>query len=241
MSKTNTDLLKEIKNVFKSQINNEMEYVTLYDVSKLLKYTNIECELIKRRWEYYFDNIVKSQFGEDSSVICHDFDYRNKILKISFKKQLTSSYEEIDLAKHNGELFVLKSRSCWSDEVFQTLSSDLSNLYDELLKFEAFKLTQPKNNIKPINSEFNVKINADGVIINNDEIELFVTNYDNDCKVKSSSNMVKQVLNETKDEIFKRIFIKISDCPVWMQSELQELRHNQLKNEKRKIKTNKES
>lgn len=57
--------------------------------------------------------------GKDSSLCCHDIDFENKTMHISFKKYKFSDYNEIYLTKQNDNLYVSKSSSSYTAEVFQ--------------------------------------------------------------------------------------------------------------------------
>ena len=56
--------------------------------------------------------------------------------------------------------------------------------------------------------------------------------YDYDC----NSNTVISTIQGKEDELFKRIFVKINDCPKWSQQLLYQIRQKQLKDELKKEK-----
>ena len=122
------------------------------------------------------------------------------------------------------------------------LCSTLSEMYDELLKYADYKdYKYTKNDIKPVNSNFSIKISNHGVwIIVKDftnkylkELELFAPSYDNGYELECNSSIINEAFNGKETEIFKRIFIKISDCPEWSQTMLYEIRQNQLAEEQK--------
>lgn len=238
-----TEILEEVKNVLLAQNIKDNDCISLYDVLMLLKKLNNEYDSVIRRYENRFDYIVKGRLGNSSSVRYHDFDYQKNILHISFSRYRSCSYGDIYFAKQNGDLYVAKSESYWTNEVFSVLSSTLSEMYDELLKYADYNDYHQfvKDDKKSVNSNFNVKISNHGVRIlvkdfNNrcmNELELFAPSYKSGYKLKCNSNIVNEAISGKETEIFKRIFVKISDCPEWSQTMLYEIRQNQLAEEQK--------
>lgn len=97
------------------------------------------------------------------------------------------------------------------------------------------------DDIKPVNSNFNVKISYHGVWVSVkdfankyvNELELFAPSYNNDYELECNSSIVNEAFNGKETEILKRIFVKISDCPEWSQTKLYEIRQNQLAEEQK--------
>lgn len=237
-----TEILEEVKNVLLAQKNKDNDCISLYDVLMLLKKFNNEYYSVEKRYKNRFNYIVKGRFDEYSSVCYHGFDYEKNILHISFRKYRISNYDDMYFAKQNGDLYVVKSEGCWTDEAFSALSSSLSEMYDELLKYadyRDYKFT--KNDRKPANSNFSIKISYHGVWIsvkdfNNrymNELELFAPSYKGGYELKCNSSVVNEAISGKETEIFKRIFVKISDCPEWSQAMLYEVRQNQLAEEQK--------
>lgn len=234
-----TEILEEVKKVLLSPKNKDNNCVSLYDVLILLKTYNNEYDSIEKRYENRLDYMVDNKIDDDSSVCFHDMDFEKKTIHISFRRYRSSDYDDIYFAKQNGDLYVVKSESCYTDEVFSALCSTLSEMYDELLKYADYKYT--KDDIKPVNSNFNIKISYHGVWITVEdfakkylkELELFAPSYKNGYELECNSSIVNEAFNGKETEIFKRIFVKISDCPEWSQAKLYEIRQNQLAEEQK--------
>ena len=95
--------------------------------------------------------------------------------------------------------------------------------------------SKSKNDVKSVNSKFDIDISQYGVKVlvkPNDKInkgfELFSPGYENKYLLKSNSNILNFALKGKEEEVLKRIFVKISDCPEWSQSMLYEIRQKQL-------------
>ena len=237
-----TEILEEVKKVLLSPKNKDNNCVSLYDVLILLKTYNNEYDSIEKRYENRLDYMVDNKIDDDSSVCFHDMDFEKKTIHISFRRYRSSDYDDIYFAKQNGDLYVVKSESCYTNEVFSALCSTLSEMYDELLKYADYKdYTKVKDDIKPINSKFSVKISNHGVYLSvkdfsnkyMNELEMFAPSYKNEYELKCNSSIVNEAFCGKETEIFKRIFVKISDCPEWSQSMLYEIKQNQLAEEQK--------
>ena len=51
--------------------------------------------------------------------------------------------------------------------------------------------------------------------------------------MKCNSSIVNEAFKNNEDEIFKRIFVRIEDCPEWSKKMLYEIRKNQLLEEQK--------
>lgn len=237
-----TKILEEVKKVLFSPKNKDNNCISLYDVLILLKKLNNEYDSIEERYENRLKYMVHNKIDDDSSVCFHELDFEKKMIHISFARYRSSDYDDIYFTKQNGDLYIIKSESYYTDEVFSALCSTLSEMYDELLKYADYKdYKYMKNDIKPVNSNFSIKISNHGVWITVEdftnkhlkELELFAPSYNNCYELECNSSIVNEAFNGKETEIFKRIFVKISDCPEWSQTMLYKIRQNQLAEEQK--------
>ena len=145
-------------------------------------------------------------------------------------------------AKQNEDLYVEKSESIYTYEVFSALCSTLSEMYDELLKYDDYKDSKyTKYDIKPVNSNFSIKIDYCGVCLfvkdySNKyvkELELFAPSYKDSYEIDCNSNIIAEAITGKETEILKRIFVKIDDCPKWSRDILYSFRQKQLEEERK--------
>ncbi len=231
-----TEILEEVKKVLLSPKNKDHDCISLYNVLILLRKLNEEYNATKEKYENKLANITENKMGKDSSLYCRDIDFENKTMHISFKKYKFNDYNEIYLAKQNDDLYVSKSSSIYTAEVFSVLCSTLSEMYDELSKYADFiNYKYIKYDKKAVNSNFNIKISYCGIWLSiknfpneSMKMELFAPSYSNNYKLNCNSSVVSEAFNGKEIEIFKRIFVKISDCPEWSQTILYETRQNEL-------------
>lgn len=242
---TNQKILEEVKDILNSENNKDNNCISLYEVSLLLKKLNNDYEMMKLSYESRCESIIKSTFSDNSAFVIYDFDYKNKLLRIGFAScYLHDDYGDIHFAKTNNDLYIAKSKCDHAEEVFTVLSSDLSKLYDEFMTFADYNDDDKSNfYIKPVNSRFCVEVSRFGVEIYVNsrtnlyqrDFKLFSSSY-GEYSIKCNSSIVNDAFKNNEDEIFKRIFIKIDDCPEWTKSTLYEIRQKQLAEEKKKEK-----
>lgn len=245
------EILDEIKNVLTMSENNDIEYVSLHDVIILDRKIESDYDSIEKKYSSILKNNLMNKFGSSSSICIHNFDYEKNLLHISFRRWNGNDYDDIYLTKTDGDLHVVKSESCWTDEVFSAISSTLSKMFDEYILYKEFKnWNRSKNGVKPINCNFFSDINCYGVSIYvpspsnrfQNEFKLFAPSYDPKYTTECNSSTVMDVIKGNESEIFKRIYVKISDCPLWMQGILYSERKKQVEEIKKaeKIRRQKE-
>lgn len=178
--------------------------------------------------------------NQNSRIIIYDFDFKTNELKIGFKEYGIGHYPAIRFTKTNNDLYMTKSESCFSEEIFPLLCSTLSELYDEIIKFSGFN-NDFRFDLSTINSKFHVKISSYEVQIFDTfntnkfkhDFELSSHNFENNGNyncICNSSTVIETIKGE-EAEIFKRIFVKIEDCAKWCQPLLYETRKIELQEE----------
>lgn len=233
----NKEILEEVAELFTQEKTKDTDCISLYDVVSLIKKFKNGYNYIKKRYQEHFDNILSGKYYNTSLVI-YDFYYEKKQLSIGFK--FWKDYETIVFTKQNDDLCVVESESPHSQEVLVLIGKGLSELYDELIKFSDFK-NQFAYNTKTLNSNFLVDISENGVDIYansqsnrfSKDFKLSSHSYKNGYDYKCNSTSVLTALQGKEDEIFKRIFVKIDDCPEWSKQTLYQTRQEQLAEEKR--------
>ena len=70
----------------------------------------------------------------------------------------------------------------------------------------------------------------------NPNFELTKKNYEDDYTYNCNSRIVLSTIKDQEDEIFKCTFVKIEDCPNWMQELLYQIRKEQIESKKKKRK-----
>lgn len=236
-------ILEAIKKVFLAPKNKNNDCVSLYDILFILKKMNMEYDSIINKYNNVLESIAHNKINCRSSVRILDVDTEKNIIRISFNRYGVNYWNDIYFTKQNGDLFFLKSEeSNHEDDVFFALSSTLSEAYEELSEYSNYKDNKySKNDIKAINSNFSIRISSNGVwLFANDlnnktinEFQLFAPSYKSGYELKCNSNIVSQEFYGKETDIFKRIYVKIDDCPECIRHMLRELREYQLAEEQK--------
>ena len=80
----------------------------------------------------------------------------------------------------------------------------------------------------------NIYINSSSNKFSKD-FEISFPSYKNGYNYKCNSSSVLTALRGKEDEIFKKIFIRIDDCPEWSKQTLYQIRQEQLAEEKEQL------
>lgn len=234
-----SEILKEVKNILVSELNKNDDCISLYDVAQLLRRKWNECDSDKDLSEEHLGYVIKSKYGSSSNIIIYDFDYNEEELNIGFK--YLNDYDKIVFAKNGEDLYVKKDESYRGKDILVLLGDDLSKLYDKFMQYKDVK-QQKSYKINAVNSNFLVDVSGYGASIFVGKPPFFILrefaldfpSYKDEYSYDCNSSIVISTLKGKEDEIFKRIFVRIEDCPEWSQLVLYEIRQNQLAGEKRK-------
>lgn len=234
-----TEILEEVKRVLTAPKNRDNNCVSLYDVAVLMSQMYYKYDSIKDNYESRIDSLIAQEFDSSANVVIYGFDYDNKELSIGFN-YVSDNYAKITFIKKDGDLYVSKSESWRDKEVLVAIGTELSQLYDQFIKFSEYK-GESNYGVKPVNSNFFVNISPYGVCIYTksmtnplmQDFELTFPRYDNNYEYDCNSTTVISAFKGKENEIFKRIFVKIDDCPKWSQPMLYEIRQNQLAEEQK--------
>lgn len=216
-------LVSEIKNIFEQELNNDSECISLYNVSILFKKREKEFEKLKSDIIHRHGNLLSC------------FDYNKDELHIGYIHKYRGIRNTTFSKKHK-ELFVRKRDGLISNKLLAQYGDELLKIYDGFLEYKDFH-KEKSTNIKTINTPFHVNINRWVVSIHTDDdiFKVSSLSYSDRYSYECNSKLVLSLFDGNEDELFKRIFVRISDCPEWCQSELYEIRRKQLE-DKPKIK-----
>ena len=228
-----TDILNEIEDILNNDINTKPNCISLYDVLLLIRKTNYNIGQLKKGYErqlnYNFHYVERYfKIGVD------EFDFVKDELKITYG--FCSKYgNSIIFLKENGDLFIKETDyHTMSHKIFSNLGDILLELYNNFENYRPF-YEEKKCNLRPVNSNFFIDIGRHGIKIKDNNNNFFgedftITAYPftNDYNNQINSHNILNVIAGHEDEIFKRIFVKISDCPEWSQPLLTEFRQRQL-------------
>ncbi len=236
-----SEILEEIEKILLTEKNKDENCISLYDISNLIKNTACNYDKIIDRYEKRCEFMLKSKISGLAMLKIDYFNYHKKELRI--RVNFSDDYDKITFCKSNGDLYISKSESHFDKAVFAVLSAELSKLFDELMSFSSYN-EETKYGLKAVNSNFLVNIYFFGVDIfvksptNSFMMDFMLSSYkySNNYRYDCNSSIVISAIKGKENEIFKRIFVKISDCPKWSQPSLYEIRQSQLIEEQKKQK-----
>lgn len=227
---SSTEILEEVKSVLVQDKCMDSDCVSLYDVISVVgsKHNDyIDREIEFERW-------LEVGMGEYSSwrlnpYSVKTFNYKNNELEVGY------DHDYATFIKVGQDLVIKQSKTWKAQDLLTKCGEEISKYYDRCLEYRDL-FEQSSKNIKSSNSNFLINID-------NDEISIFVKSqenrYRNDFELSAdvrkkeydyrcNSNAVISAFREKESEIFKRIFIRIDDCPEWTKSALYEIRQKQL-------------
>ena len=229
---TKNEILEEFKNILTSEKNINNDCISLYELSSVMNLLKEEYDKTIKSYKDNLDDLVYLNFGKYSSIILYGFNFSKNELKIGFSLNSNQDFNDIVLSKIQGDLYIKKTNSYSAKKVLASIGGVLSNIYDEYLKHPEYENFY--SIIKPVNSNFLVRIRQNGIsifinslenkYIKDFELSFNYNNYEYDC----NSYDIISTFKDNEEEIFKRIFVKIKELPEFLQSSIFEIRQKQL-------------
>lgn len=231
---TKTEILEEIRNVLLSEPNKDDDCISLYDVA----------QLIKRKREYY-ENIIESYERQltliskrnglvyTNIVVDNDFEDENKI-KIDFNTKYNNKLDNALFFKEDDDLYIIRPLIYDSQgkQILLILGNTISQLYDVVLQYNRI-FDYYVRDIKSMNSDVSVDIIGDSIDISfahdsEEKFKLELNNRSDQYEWRTNSYIIASTISESEHAIFKKVFVKIEDCPEWSRDDLYKIRKNQL-------------
>lgn len=230
---TKSELLREVKKVLEQEKCKDESSISLYDLSKLMEKKRDRDFKIREELCSKITNCSRVCFLADSMEVL--IVYHNSIGKD----------EKVYFKKIDGDLiivnkFIYHPISYTARYLLHEYGNEISGFYDKCIEnLNYYRYAMRWNNPKSVNSNFSVIIdNAYKDVTISDSNENFFSlrassslSYDYDCNC--NSNNIIDIIRGNEDELFKRIFVKISDCPEWTHEDLYGIRKEQLEEQQR--------
>lgn len=236
-------ILQEIKRILTSDENKDYDCISLYDVYKLIR--KIYKEQIKKE-DYYMDIIEKNYEYYHTCDIYDMYDIYSLILTFDYDKdelEISADDKPITFSKNYGELYLKSDESNTSlgKELLMEFRDVLSAAYDELLIYK--NIERDDSYVKPLDSMLSAYISSSVVRVytryhvKNCYIDLVKCSDlgKKECFVFCNLHDISNIVCGQENEIFKKLFVRIDDCPYWSRESLYEIRKKQLGEEKQKL------
>lgn len=252
---SNSEISKQVNEILASETSQDNNWVSLYDVATLIKKVADDYNKMKEQYYYFYStmNRMLDSKWKFTMVKLYGFDYDHNelIIRVNY---IGNIFDEIKFAKQDGEFFitqsatyngynedeqyVIKSKpSLYDEELLTSLGPELTNVYDQFLNYKDF-FKQHIYSIKAKNAKFLVDISDGGVSIEENSSEnnfrLSYLNVNNNYKYDGNPSLDLSSLQGNEEELFKKIFVDINDCPEWSKATIYEIRQSQLLEQQRK-------
>lgn len=217
------EILEKLKFILEEGKSKDENYIAIYDVINLVRAKHNECQSSDRNLYHRISALT----GLDYLYFDIDYDSENRYLIVSYH------CDKMFFTKQNDDLILVKSECYMAKDILGKCGKEISERYDKFIQDISF-YRDYMNNVQSINSDF--KINSDKYSIDikyNDSFTLSAMTYENKYEYDCNSNNVISVCRNKEDELFKRIFIRIDDCPEWSQAMLYKIRQNHLAEEQK--------
>ena len=192
-------------------------------------------DIIEKNYEYYHTCDIYDMYDIYSLILT--FDYDKDELEIS------ADDKTITFSKNYGELYLKSDESNTSlgKELLMEFRDVLSAAYDELLIYK--NIERDDSYVKPLDSMLSAYISSSvvrvytGYHVKNCYIDLVKCSGlgKKECFVFCNLHEILNVVCGQENEIFKKLFVRIDDCPYWSRESLYEIRKKQLDEEKQKL------
>lgn len=230
-------MLNEIKNILIHESCGDRDCVSLYDVLMIVKSRRNKYDVSKRSLKKHIDKKMGWTSSSFYSCYVSDFDFKDSELKIGF------DFKYVTFTKVDGDLVIKSSDTCLAQELLSKCGEKISDYYDSCFRYQSLFMQSSKN-IKSVNSNFLIDINDMEVSVSSNIEEmghihffkLFKNFKYNEYEYVCNSNTIVSAFRNNEAEIFKRIFVRIEDCPKWTTFLLYEIRKEQLEKEAKKDK-----
>lgn len=217
------EILEELKLVLEQGVNKDENSISIYNVINLIRNKYDECKSLDRNLYHRISALTDL----DYLFLDIDYDYENRYLIVSYH------CNKMFFTKQNDDLILVKSEYYKAKDILGKCGKEISERYDKFIQDISF-YRDYMNNVQSTNSDF--KINSDEYSIDikyNNSFKLSAITYKNEYQYDCNSNNVTSVCRDKEDEIFKRIFIKIDDCPEWTHKKLYAIRKEQLEEQEK--------
>ena len=220
-------ILEEIEKILLTESCVDPNLISLNHITSLIRQKNNEYKKIKEDYQIILENIIKSNIDQKYSLIIYDLYFNKEELVIGIKRNEKSDWEKISIKKNNNELYISWTTSYLGNIILEHLKTQLIELFNKIIEFQNFN-TENKN-ILALNTEFQIQINNYGVNLYKSEFSVRSRNYEHEYEYDYKDKELLELLSGKEDEIYKRVFVKITDCPYWMQETLTDIREKELK------------
>ena len=232
-------ILEEIKHILKYEDNKDESVISLYDLSILVRKENFNFN----RMAIINTNKEITDRCNNIRTIVNGFNYDTEELMLTL---IYDEHYKVNCTKENGKLNIKVLNNKKQFGFLNFHKKEISDIYDEFMKYKNY-MTERTLGCKSTNSSFLVNITSEEVSIftkkniDDDQFKFFLSSRNSDIKYVciTDSEHIKILITDIENKIFKNIYVKIENCPMWIQEKLNEINQRKLTDTKMKKKTKK--
>lgn len=223
-----------IQKVLASEPCLDPDSISLFEILSVFHEVKADKKRFREEVALQLNNKLKTVNNKYSVIIQENDDFTNEICVV-LKNTTTRERTRIYFEKNNGELVISRIKGyCKINNVLELMGAHVEELYDY---YEALHQaeTDGKFNINSVNSPFFVNISFACLCIYYNKSHItsdfkIISFYDSSlrfyCKCRNED--VTTFIRYRENRFLSNIFVKISDCPEWMQEHLAFERQAQL-------------
>ena len=235
-------------------VNKDSDYISLYSIANLLEKYYQEFIIYKSKIESYSKTVINKRYSTSFNI--GNFNYNENELSVYYG----NIWDEIVLVKRGTEennlinvisninqddLYIKNSNYYYNEgiKILESVGMELLKYYNKCLDYRAF-FCEGKCVIPTDCHSFIADIGWPDIVLYSkifksdddifNSIKYSIRNSEYDYSINST--IIVNLLHNINDDLFKKIYVKISDCPEWMQDELVCIRYKELEKLKRKEK-----
>lgn len=222
-----SNILEVIDDVLNQPLNMDNSLASAYLVSKLGREIYEEYRRKEQFYEDKLNDVLKRKIYADARAYVNS--YHNGNLDIGFKKFYGGKYENIVFSRKNNDIYIVSSESYYDKDVLRAAHDVIDTIFDYYENKDKYDVL-----CKSVNSPLWVNIDYRATSIHDDRYSIaskFVVRneyYGDGVKIECNSSKILEKLKEKENELLKKVFVKISECPEILQKPLQELRQKEI-------------
>ena len=222
-----SNILDVIDNVLNQPLNLDNSLVSTYLVSKLGREIYYEDG---RKMQFYNDkltDVLKREIYADAEAYVSSY-YKGN-LDIGFRKFSGDYHEHIVFSRKNDDIYIVSSESYYDKDVLRVALDVIDTMLDYYENRDEYcEICKSANSPLWVGINYNVTRISDAKNLRNSTFVVRNGYYNNGAELECNSSKIYEKLNYKENELLKKVFVKISDCPEILQKPLQELRKQEI-------------
>ncbi|MBE5812911.1 MAG: hypothetical protein E7314_04570 [Clostridiales bacterium] len=221
-------IMEAVEKVFYNQDCLLPEHISLFEVLSIYREAKIDKEIYQKGMQNRIDEKVKS-INPDYYAQLDDFDYEENKICLSINNVNSQKTTKFYYQKNNGIIELCKvagKKRTSLDDLLGLIRPELDDFYEYFSDTKEI-FNQHFYSMQSVNSIFIINLTDHCMFVSYDK--RFITSdfnivafYSNNEKMycQCKFNEINTALVAREEEFVRKIFVKISDCPKWMQDSL---------------------